>query len=421
MTFLYVSDPDNQVKVFQVDEKGNLVKFVQKVNPVVDPLPPGCEKLKPGPYLATEWVDKHPKYNLLFALTSFWTNHHAILTTFRIDKKTGELTKLTSCDTGGFQAAQGIFSPDGSTYTVCHHNDGRITFFDITRDEGITEYVRVIRAPELVPGTFVEPKDTKMGVGVPCVHGITYSPNGKYLVLAEAMQTGAITYECDIHGRPKKESEDEVVADHSHVLVNSEMRPPGWLGRTIAYALTRNCPRIRRAAVHPNGKYLYLLSEMFNFVQVFSIDETGKIGSECLQEIKIAGVELEKECWIGIGITCASEFQAYDDHLLVSVRGISAGGGAGKAEYCVRVLNYVDDGKSLKLAEQIETRAAVRHFARQGNILWAGMNSNSQPYVQKYAKKSSDDTDSQSYELIGEVDVGVDVLCVVPVENSALC
>ena len=92
--FIYVSGLGNEVSVVQVDEQGNHIKTLQTTNKIVDPLPPRCEKLKAGPHLATESITKHPKYNLLYTLTSFWSNHQAILTTFRIDKNTGELTKL---------------------------------------------------------------------------------------------------------------------------------------------------------------------------------------------------------------------------------------------------------------------------------------------------------------------------------------
>jgi hypothetical protein len=271
MTFLYVSTMGNKIRVVQVDEKGNLIKVVQTMDPIVDPLPPECETLKPGAMFATEWIDKHPKYPLLFALTSFWNYHHAILTTFRIDTTTGELAeKLSSCVTGGYQACQGMVSPDGSSYAVCHHNDGRIAFFDISEDKGIEAPLRMmIRLPELVPGKFVEPTDTRTGFGVPCVHGLSYAPNGRYFVVAEALQTGAITYRCDAHGRPVVDhqtddnDDDETTSisppHHSHVLTKTDVKPDGWLQKTIGSVILDSSPRVRRAVVHPNGKYLYLL------------------------------------------------------------------------------------------------------------------------------------------------------------------
>ena len=100
---------------------------------------PVTKKLEIGGYT--------PQLLLRDTLTSFWSNHQAILTTFRIDKNTGELTKLPCCTTGGLQACHGIFSSDGTTYTGCHHNDGRVTFFDASKDEGVTQYLRVIRVP----------------------------------------------------------------------------------------------------------------------------------------------------------------------------------------------------------------------------------------------------------------------------------
>ena len=67
-TILYVSTGDNKLNVVRVDGEGNLLNLIQEVGPIVDPIPIKEEDKK---RVATEWLTKHPKFNLLFAFTSF--------------------------------------------------------------------------------------------------------------------------------------------------------------------------------------------------------------------------------------------------------------------------------------------------------------------------------------------------------------
>lgn len=403
MTIVYVSSSGNKMASAEVDEKGNLVKILQTLDPLVDPMPEGVpEKVSEG-QKATEWIDRHPKFNLLYALTSFWDKAEAVLQTFRVEN--GMLTLLGECKTGGNQAAHATFSPDGSTYVVGHHNSGHVSFFDATKDEAQETPIKVLRPPVLPPRTLLEPSDTRLGIGIPCVHGLCYAPNGRYLVVAEAMQDVVFTYSVDGQGRPTHNEPLSNVASFSSFSTTGWL---AWLFKTVAGLAVR----VRRAVVHPNGKYLYLLHEMVNTIAVYNIDPNGVIDPERLHEIQIA--MMDPPFWIGLGFTSASELVATEDGLLVSVRGMKLTSGA-YGESGVRLLKYLDNGARLELGEWIETASAVRHFALRDDILWIGLQqfSNSIPMVQKYKKALHG-----SFELMGEAAVGMDVMCLVVEENK---
>lgn len=439
-TILYVSTEANKIAIVKVDDLGNLIETVQTIDAVVDPLPDGVQAPStPSHKLGTEWIDKHPQYKLLFVLTSFWSVRPAILTTFRIETD-GRLTKLAHVSTGGFQACYATFSPDGSTYCVAHHNCGRVVFFDITNDRGITEgpLPTTIRAPIVDPdpssAAVIEPQDSTMGVGVPCAHHVLYAPNRKYLLVVDAIQHAVLTYAVDERGRPiadNNDQDDAAIQPTSSQIVTTDQTNVSWFQNALKWILSKLISpgfpqRIRRAAVHPSGRFIYVLYEFANAVQVYGIDDTGKMDATCLCDLKIAEIDtLTQYWWIGVGITAAAEMTASSDGLIVSVRGKPAPGC--RADSCVRTLSYVDEGRQLAYQQRMETPSAVRHFAcaleppsvpgeDPVKVLWVGINSASYPMVQKYRMVPS----SENYELTGEANVGMDVFCVVPLPVSEL-
>jgi 6-phosphogluconolactonase (cycloisomerase 2 family) len=166
--------------------------------------------------------------------------------------------------------------------------------------------------------------------------------------------------------------------------------------------------RPRRAIVHPNGKYLYVLHEVIGNIQVYPVSETGTMDPVCLQEITAVDPEAYQAWFIGVALSSGSELEAGPDNLYLSIRGMAAPGG--RCESGLRLLSYHDDGARLELGDMIETPAAVRHFSKVGDTLWVGLNSKTKTLVQKYTKASNDD----KFTLKGEANVGFDVMCVVP-------
>ena len=403
MSILYVSTGENKLSAVSVDENGNLVRILQTVDPVVDPLPPNLPE-KIGRFMKmqtpTEWISRHPKYPILYALTSFWNEHEAIITAFKIGDD-GMLTKIASQNTGGHQAAQGTFSPDWSTYAIAHHNGGKLSLFDVSKRDVLDKPILVITPPELEPGTFEAPKAGTLNQGCPGLHGLSYSPNGKFMLVADVVQNAVFSYAVNDKGIPTQPN-----TPTSQVVCTTSITPSSWLQKLIGWMFALKSPRPRRAAVHPSGKYMYMMHEWTSHIQIYSIDEEGKIDPTLLNEVCCYDPAL-KGAWVGIGMTAVAELEACDDNLILSVRGMSTFGG--RAESSVRLFEYVDGGENLKSIGTLEgITAPVRHFYRKGNVIWVGFNSSKMPLVKKYEKRGD------KWTLKGEADVGMDVFCISP-------
>mmetsp|Transcript_12959 Transcript_12959/g.27989 ORF Transcript_12959/g.27989 Transcript_12959/m.27989 type:complete len:405 (-) Transcript_12959:15-1229(-) len=399
-TIIYVSTCGNKLAAVEVDENGNLDSILQLIEPVVD-VPDNVPKKGPmnSPPAVTEWISRHPKLPILYSLTSFWNEAEAIISTFRVNED-GTLTKLGSRSTGGHQAAQGVFSPDASTYAIAHHNGGKLSLFDVTKSEQLNEPVMVMDMPEIVPGTRKEPKAGSINQGLPALHGLYYSPNGKYLVCADPVQNAVFTYSVDSKGLPT--TPDNVI---SQVVCHTDVRPYATTQKLLAW-LFGSGPRPRRAVVHPSGKYLYVMHEWTNYVQIYAIDEEGRVDPNLVRELSCVDPSLRKGC-VGCAMTGVSELEAADDALIVSVRGTSACGG--RAECSVRMFAYKDGGRDLECIGTLDgVPASVRHFYRKDNVLWVGINSSKMPLVQKYEKQG------EEWILKGEANVDMDVFCITP-------
>ena len=247
---IYVSTGDNKLAAVEVDSNGDLVRILQVVEPVVDPLPPTLPENAKGalgtPPAVTEWISRHPKHPLLYALTSFWNEAEAVVTTYRIDSANGTLTKLgSSTSTGGHQAAHAVFSPDGSTYVIAHHNGGALSFFDTTKPDKLGEPVMIIFPPEIEPGTKKAPEAGKLDQGLPALHGISYAPDGRFLVCADPVQNAVFTYAVDKQGIPTTPDEPT-----NQVVCETTKWAYGWVQRFLAFVLKMKSPRPRRAVVH---------------------------------------------------------------------------------------------------------------------------------------------------------------------------
>lgn len=406
MPVIYVSTGDNKLGAVEVDSDGNLIKILQNVEPVVDPLPPTLPENAKGPMgspaAVTEWLSRHPKCPILYALTSFWNEAEAIVTTYRIDHESGTLTKLGSISTGGYQAAHASFSPDGSTYAIAHHNGGALSLFDVSKPSQLEKPPMVIYPPELVPGTKKAPEAGKLDQGLPALHGVSYAQNGRYLICADPVQNAVFTYAVDAKGLPTSPK-----VPTSQVICETSKWAYAWIQRLLAWMLKMKSPRPRRAVIHPNGQYLYVIHEWTNYVQIYAIDEGGNIDPRLIGEVSCIDPSLRKG-FVGIGMTAVAELEAWNDYLVVSVRGMSALGG--RSESSVRLLAYKDGGSGLESAGTLRgIPAAVRHFYRKDDVIWVGINSSKTTLVLKYEKQVDGE-----WVRKGEADVGMDVFCVVP-------
>jgi hypothetical protein len=431
MTILYVSCPLNKLSVIQVDESGNLIRTIQTVYPIVEPLP---EKrlIDNG---MTEWIDKCPNANILYTLTSFWNKAHAVVTAFAINETDGSLTKLgSSVSTQGFQAATGAFSSDGNTYVVGHHNCGTITVFKVLGD-GPPVLLSTLKPPSLSV-TALTPTPSTSNRAAPAapstaVHHVQYFPAvdatlPDVLVVADCAQDAAILYGVDDMGH----FDDRPLAHVRCRPSTTSTVSKGWIQTVFRFAMqsvfqfSPNGVRLRRAVLTRAANkesFLYCLGELTNILQVYRVTATtGGAGTSSMkgvsidptpvQDILVAGNSLAGARYIGLGLTLISELQVYeqDRMVLIGVRGVAKFWNS-KAEMGIRILKQQDDGR-LELGQWIETPGAVRHFYRNGSDLFVGINAEEYPFVLKYALQ-----DDGLWKLSGQAKVDMDVFCVVPV------
>mmetsp|Transcript_5793 Transcript_5793/g.10769 ORF Transcript_5793/g.10769 Transcript_5793/m.10769 type:complete len:418 (+) Transcript_5793:145-1398(+) len=417
MTILYVSTGANKLKVFEVDDAtGNFIRLVQTIDPIVDPLPELGQDGKPVPKTGTfgpvtEWVEKHPKYDLVYAFTSFWSASPAVVTTFRIvDSESGRLQKLGRVETGGLQAAHATFSPDQSILCVSHHNDGNVAFFDCSKDcVALSSPIKILSTPEVKPGT----RTSKFPSVCPSIHHSSYSPNGKFLLTTDSSKQGRVwTYLVDKQGIPLDDTPS------SSLKVTFVSPSPGWLAYTLSKTLIQLDYRIRRSAVHPNGRYVYLLFEMSPVLQVYEIDTNGKIFGDCLQEIPAIDPAYFTHGWggkwTGVGISAPAELYVTESEVLISNRGMKTR--MGSAESSIRIFGMEEDGAKLVPRQVLETPGPVRYFwmNKESTKIFSGTHSCQPPVVETYVR----DEAGGSFTKVGEANVGMDVMCIAPLKES---
>jgi 6-phosphogluconolactonase (cycloisomerase 2 family) len=403
---LYLGTDSNRLLVVQLGNREVQGSVIQDIHPVA----PNPLRLPEGVYngVSTEWVSRHPKFPLVYALTSYWNACPAIVTTFRIGGD-GRLNVLGSaCSTGGLHAAHATFSPGGSLYVVAHHNDGKLVFFDCTDGESKLPEVPllVIETPEIVPGTRRTAKPKDPFPGLPSLHHVQYSPNQKFLFTVDPSQDHIFTYVVNGQGLPTSQQPTSVFKCYSDAPIY------GLFQRLITKYVLKCKRRARKAVIHPNGKYIYVLYESLNRIQVYSITESGIIdGSRCCQELSTLDPSYFASSWypVGLALQLAAELFITRDGLtlLVSNRGDIKLLGS-RAENSVRVFSIQQDNGLLHPKGAIPNISGpVRHFmlfqdpdGSGDHQIIAAVNG-STPRLQCYHEKSTEAGSAKYHEVSG--------------------
>jgi 6-phosphogluconolactonase (cycloisomerase 2 family) len=399
---LYMGTDSNRLLVVKLGnntrnsnvQQGSVV--IQDIHPVA----PNPLNLPEGVYngVSTEWISRHPKFPLVYALTSYWNACPARVTTFRMGGD-GRLETLgDSSSTGGLHAAHATFSPDGSLYVVAHHNDGKLVFFDCTDGESVLpeDPLLVIESPEVIPGTRRTARPNDPFPGLPSLHHVQYSPNRRFLFTVDPSQDHIFTYTVNERGLPTSQQPTSVFKCYSDVPIY------GLFQRLVTKYVLKCKRRARKAVIHPNGKHIYVLYESLNIVQVYNINEAGSIdGSICCQEDSTLDPSFFASRWypVGLALQLAAELFITKDGstLLLSNRGDIKLPGS-RAESSVRIFSIQRDSGLLRPQGVIPNISGpVRHFIMlfedpdgSGNHQIVAAVNGSHPQLQCYQAKSSE-------------------------------
>lgn len=412
-SILYLGTDSNKIVV--VRSEGNDFEAIQTINSVA----PNPLALPEGVYngIATEWISKHPRFPLLYALTSYWNASEACVTTFRISSEDGKLTQLgKAASTGGMHAAHATFSPDGSLYVIAHHNDGKLVFFDSTNDnQALEESCLVLETPQVIPGTRRKTQKNDAFPGLPSLHHVQYSPNGAYLLTVDPSQDRVFTYPVDKRGLPTSQT------PVSHFKCYSDFPIYGLFQRLITRYVLKCKRRVRKAVIHPNGRYIYILYESINRLQVYRINEEGIIdGKQCWQDLSTLDPSFTTSFWCPVGLTLqlAAELYVTQDgsKLLLSNRGDKKVPGS-RGESSVRVFSVLEDGRRLEPAGALPGIAGpVRHFVslEDDTKLIAGL-SNARDPLQVYGMNQAEGKAKQvssDSKVVGKAMINANVFCI---------
>ncbi len=241
------------------------------------------------------WVVVHPNGKYLYAANE--TEKSSTISAFAIEPKTGKLTLLNQLPALGEDPCYLSFDKTGKYLLVANYSSGTITVFPILADGLLGEHTALMKdqgatgpnkerqeAPhahwiETSPDNrFVlvadlgldevlvykfdaasgaltpnEPAFARLKAGSGPRHAVFY-PNGKFVFAVSELSSTATSFAYDL----KKGTLKEIAA--------ASALPPGFSGRND----------VAEAAVHPNGKFLYVSNRGNDSIAIFSIDPVNR-------------------------------------------------------------------------------------------------------------------------------------------------
>jgi 6-phosphogluconolactonase (cycloisomerase 2 family) len=153
--------------------------------------------------------------------------------------------------------------------------------------------------------------------------------------------------------------------------------------------------------------------EMNAVIQIYEVDDRGKIYADCLQEIPAINPDyFSNKKWTGIAMHGPAEMYVTETELLVSNRGMTSR--LGSSESGIRIFNIEDGGSKLTPKQVLDTTTCggpVRHFwmNEESTKLYAGINMGTPEVVHTYTRN---DPSCTFTKLEGEANVDMDVLCI---------
>ena len=250
--------------------------------------PKGVAAETPDP----SWVAVHPSGKLLYAANE--AGKASTVSAFEVDAKSGELTLLNQIPSLGEDPCYLSFDKGGKYLLVANYSSGTIAVFPVLPDGRLGEHTALVKdqgatgpnkerqqAPhahwietspdnrfalvadlgldevlvykfDATSGTLTpnEPAFARLKAGSGPRHAVFY-PNGKFVFAVNELSSTATSFAYDVKKGELKETG------------TASTLPPGFSGRND----------VAEAAVHPNGKFLYVSNRGNDSIAILSIDQ----------------------------------------------------------------------------------------------------------------------------------------------------
>ena len=184
----------------------------------------------------------HPNHRFLYAANEIGDlggQKSGGVSAFAMDRKTGKLTLLNEVPSQGVDPCHLIVDKTGKYLLVANYSSGSVAAFPILADGRLGKASSFIQHT----GHGIDPERQEG----PHAHCILVSPDNRYALAADLGTDHVVVYRFD--------------ATQGKLTPNN---PP--------YAEVKAGSGPRHLAFHPNGKFLYVNSEMGNIVTVFAYD-----------------------------------------------------------------------------------------------------------------------------------------------------
>jgi 6-phosphogluconolactonase len=160
---------------------------------------------------------------------------------FHVDRATGALTKISEADAGGGGTTNLWYDAPSSTLLAANYGGGSAAAIPVERDGSLGVRVSLVKSVGIGP---------HRRQASPHAHGVAVDPSGKFALVADLGADKLFVYPFD--RRTRSLSEDAPGKERHFAL------PPGSGPRHFAFA--------------PNGRFVYLLSELTAELRSFRWD-----------------------------------------------------------------------------------------------------------------------------------------------------
>jgi 6-phosphogluconolactonase len=183
----------------------------------------------------------HPNHRFLYAVNEHEsaTEPGNTISAFAMDKKTGKLRFLNRVSSKGVGPCYIAINKSGKFLVTANFGSGSVAAFPIHPDGRLGDASGFVQHH----GSSIRP-DTQAG---PHAHCVVFSPDDRFVIVADRGLDKVFVYRLDHLSGALQPNDPPFIMLH-----------PGWGPRHLAF--------------HPNGRYLYLISEMGSMLTTLAYD-----------------------------------------------------------------------------------------------------------------------------------------------------